>query len=78
MLSDVPVLAFTHTSKPPFKKKYILFKKKYLGEWGAPPTPLRGSLAILKRDCIFITAIKRYYSIAIKYNTTARPAKVRI
>jgi hypothetical protein len=77
MSSDALVLAFTHTSKLPLKKKYILFKKNTWGNGGLPP-PLRGSLAILKRDCIFITAIKRYYSIAIKYNTTARPAKVRI
>jgi len=40
MASYVPVLAFTHTSKPPFKKKYILFKKKIPGGMGGPPTPL--------------------------------------
>jgi hypothetical protein len=41
MSSDALVLAFTHTSKLPLKKKYILFKKKYLGEWGAPQPPYR-------------------------------------
>jgi len=39
MLRNGLVLAFTHTSKPPFKKKYILSKKKYLGGWGAPQPP---------------------------------------
>jgi len=33
------VLAFTHTSKPLFKKNIYFLKQIYRGEWGAPQPP---------------------------------------
>jgi hypothetical protein len=42
---------------------------------GGPPTPLQGGLAILKRDCIFITAIKRYLSIDLYKTPPPDPPK---
>jgi hypothetical protein len=77
MESYVPVLAFTHTSKPPFKKN-IYFSKKILGGMGGFPHPPTGKLGDFEKGSYIYNHNKALFENIFLRNTTARPAKVRI
>jgi hypothetical protein len=74
MVRNGLVLSFTHTSKPPFKKKIYTFQKKIPGRMGGFPHPPTGKLGDFEKGSYIYNHNKALFENIFLRNTTARPA----